>query len=1335
MKKIFSVLLILAMVFSCVSMITFATEEENIIGVTLTAGSDMAAGYSTSGMISATGTFTEADLVDGKLKTTVRVVNNNDFTVGISVAFFEKASGSWIWENKSISLAAKASTTVEVTSALIFTKNGDSYTAPYNNGTNDFTINLKDMMLRIQATSAIAAGTSVTFIANDARGVERLQTLKKAANATWTVSDYAALGSVEAPEPTLGGASIITTNRNHRCSAPSQELVSGLNEYGVGTYYVSGYVRFLETPDKPVTVGIGATLVADTTSWPQTAKLTISDDQWHKVSGTWNILKENITSLKTFAEVLYSGQSGDAGAYLEDMEWDAFTVCYVYPDGTYGENLFKNPDMNIDASGNTVNWGKNQGFAMTNSLVPVQDENALHVEDRSSNTSGPSQKLTGRLEKGTYLYSAYVRLVEVPQSATAFQLGIELTLNGAGVGWPQTTAVSISDNQWHKITGTVNINKDFDSAVTFINEANAYDMEMDGVLLAKQNEDGTYSENIILNPTMEFDENGTTTDWGTYRVATLTNTGFTTEAPEEPDTGFNGVENPDGTITYANGYVPVTDKNIIYSGRWYDLGESSKQVAFEGYTEIKFTGTSIKVIPGSGSAYAEIDGVLGHTLYSMSACNITGLSDGEHTLKLFAQAQTSRFSIGGFVLDENAKTMIIEEPKKIEFIGDSISEGYVASADKLPDLAGNSYLNSFTLKTGRKLNKEYGWSFNTVAFGGIGIILRSSPDPLTMPERYFTGREYISSTDGTTKATALSAAGAYDTSTYTPDYIVINMGTNDSNQENKAFIDAYVKFINDLKEAYPDVTVFCMTPFNGSKRLQVRMVADSFGIDNKVICIDSAAWGIPGGADGLHPAPASLDIAAEKLFAVIKDYVDKGIVPELEAYANGMHFNVTSDVQYGYPYFRAGSTNATGLTKDMADENGYIERSYTVYNVGNCDLKIRVYLQTGWDDLIDDTAYVTSTVKKGTKQIFTVKIQIDENGMATRKKDSAKVALSTLTFRTQIENSKTSGDIIPQGAAYILTPNDPLDLSVLNISASAIDKGTNGVGAVSFGTIKELPKEEFTGATLDIGSSLTLNYMASLWENTDAIVRITHKNLTTDLQGVYDPETGLYKFKYTNVNPQCMADNIKAELIVDGEIISSKDNYSVKAYADSLAKKTAEELNMTEAKHNALISLLSDMLVYGTEAQKHQSYNLTEYATDGITWLNASEFVIPTDGVRNIVSGNTDINNRVEASGVFVANVNKIYFRVTLTDEVTVLVDGKEATPDAEGKVYTDDILATGFGTVHTVELVKGEETIAKIEYNLNAYVQAKYDTDTVGSIVKAISSYGISAKAFASAQ
>ena len=79
------------------------------------------------------------------------------------------------------------------------------------------------------------------------------------------------------------------------------------------------------------------------------------------------------------------------------------------------------------------------------------------------------------------------------------------------------------------------------------------------------------------------------------------------------------------------------------------------------------------------------------------------------------------------------------------------------------------------------------------------------------------------------------------------------------------------------------------------------------------------------------------------------------------------------------------------------------------------------------------------------------------------------------------------------------------------------------------------------------------------------------------------------------------------------------------------------------------------------------------------------------------------------------------------------LVDGKEVTPDKDNKVYTEDIFATGFSTPHTVELIKDGNTVSKFEYNVNAYVQSKHDSDSIGSIVKAISNYGKAATAFAS--
>ena len=60
--------------------------------------------------------------------------------------------------------------------------------------------------------------------------------------------------------------------------------------------------------------------------------------------------------------------------------------------------------------------------------------------------------------------------------------------------------------------------------------------------------------------------------------------------------------------TYADGIVPLTDKNINWSGRWVDLDDGSKQASFESYVEIKFTGTSLQINIDKSWAYVQIDG-------------------------------------------------------------------------------------------------------------------------------------------------------------------------------------------------------------------------------------------------------------------------------------------------------------------------------------------------------------------------------------------------------------------------------------------------------------------------------------------------------------------------------------------------------------------------------------------------------------------------------------------------------------------------------------------------------------------------------------------------------
>ncbi len=294
-----------------------------------------------------------------------------------------------------------------------------------------------------------------------------------------------------------------------------------------------------------------------------------------------------------------------------------------------------------------------------------------------------------------------------------------------------------------------------------------------------------------------------------------------------------------------------------------------------------------------------------------------------------------------------------------------------------------------------------------------------------------------------------------------------------------------------------------------------------------------------------------------------------------------------------------------------------------------------------------------------------------------------------------------------------------------------------------FSGISVSAAEEVTGAingaTLNIGSSLTIDYYAIVSSGEPSMRFTTSNGRVINVAGVYDSSMGMYKFPYTGINPQCMTENVKAELIVDGSVLATKEEYSVKAYCDNLAKKNASDLEYTTTQLKAFRTLLANLLSYGAAAQEYKGYYTDKLAND-VSWLSAyiSTFQTPV-GVREI-EGNKDANNKVKSLGLNMSNVNKIYFKLILTDDVTVKLNG-EAVDKSKLKndngvyvLYTDDIKATEFDDVYTLTIEKGGSVISTVRYNVNAYIASKYNAGTADKITQALYNYGASAEKYVQA-
>ena len=80
------------------------------------------------------------------------------------------------------------------------------------------------------------------------------------------------------------------------------------------------------------------------------------------------------------------------------------------------------------------------------------------------------------------------------------------------------------------------------------------------------------------------------------------------------------------------------------------------------------------------------------------------------------------------------------------------------------------------------------------------------------------------------------------------------------------------------------------------------------------------------------------------------------------------------------------------------------------------------------------------------------------------------------------------------------------------------------------------------------------------------------------------------------------------------------------------------------------------------------------------------------------------------------SNVNKIYFRINLNspDVIVTLngnvIDRKDLTEDAGSYlVYTEGLMATEFDKIFTLALTKNGKEISSIQYNVKAFIEAKY--------------------------
>jgi lysophospholipase L1-like esterase len=269
----------------------------------------------------------------------------------------------------------------------------------------------------------------------------------------------------------------------------------------------------------------------------------------------------------------------------------------------------------------------------------------------------------------------------------------------------------------------------------------------------------------------------------------------------------------------------------------------------------RIDGPGVEVsLDGPAGVFFEIvvDGVSTGVIETIQGSQSYTLADalpaGEHDVEIHRRNE-GFFGVVQFMgFSPLAGGSIVASPSpyehRIEFIGDSITCGYgVEGPNATCDFSGDTESAYITYAAIAARNVNAAAHF--IAYSGKGVYQNYGGDTNEpMPELY--GRTLTA-----------SASPEWDFSSFVPDVVVVNLGTNDFSAalDSGAFIDAYVALLGEVRGHYPSASIYCVTwaHWGGTNQGYVLAAIDQFG-DAQVSSIEFTIEPEEGFGCDYHPS-------------------------------------------------------------------------------------------------------------------------------------------------------------------------------------------------------------------------------------------------------------------------------------------------------------------------------------------------------------------------------------------------------------------------------------------------------------------------------------------------
>lgn len=262
-------------------------------------------------------------------------------------------------------------------------------------------------------------------------------------------------------------------------------------------------------------------------------------------------------------------------------------------------------------------------------------------------------------------------------------------------------------------------------------------------------------------------------------------------------------------------FFGADNKLIQYVGRIDFRNPKAPQYWQPGvYVKARFTGTFCHVVVedemlwGKNHNYLQIvvdDTVLYRVQTKKNRDTIrvvTGLSNGPHTIVV---AKNTEANIGylrflGLQCNQLLSLPSIPE-RKMEFIGNSITCGTGADQSEVACGEGvwqdqhNAYL-AYGPVTARALQAQ--WMLSSVS--GIGLVHSCCNMDVVMPQVY-----------ANVNLRDIHDSLTWNFNNYQPDVVTVCLGQNDGIQDSLLFCTAYVQFVQQVRDVYPQASIICLT--------------------------------------------------------------------------------------------------------------------------------------------------------------------------------------------------------------------------------------------------------------------------------------------------------------------------------------------------------------------------------------------------------------------------------------------------------------------------------------------------------------------------------------------